>query len=180
MPKTPHDVLEFWFSDEMRPYWFAKSDSIDKEIAARFSETYEEAHAGRLDDWIGAPDSALALVIVLDQFPRNIHRGGPRSFESNDIALAHARTALEMGHDAGQTPDRRQFFYLPFMHSEDLADQERSVALYEQLGDANSLRFARDHRDIVARFGRFPHRNAILGRDSTPEEAEFLKTHKGF
>ncbi len=123
MPKTPHEVLEFWFSDQMRPYWFAKSDDIDRDIAARFSDTYEAAHAGRLDDWMDAPDSALALVIVLDQFPRKIYRGGPRSFESNDLALRHARTALDMGHDVGQAPDRRQFFYLPFMHSEDLADQ---------------------------------------------------------
>ncbi|ODT57851.1 MULTISPECIES: DUF924 family protein [Paracoccus] len=180
MPKTPHEMLEFWFSDQMRPYWFAKSDDIDKDIAARFSDTYEEAHAGRLDAWMDAPDSALALVIALDQFPRNIHRGGPRSFESNDLALRHARTALDQGHDLGQPAERRQFFYLPFMHSEDLADQDRSVALYEQLGNDHSLHFAREHRDIVARFGRFPHRNAILGRDSTPEESEFLKTHSGF
>ena len=178
--KTPGDVLGFWFSDEMQPHWFAKSDTIDKDIAARFSDTYEEAHAGRLDAWMEAPTSALALVIVLDQFPRNIHRGGPRSFESNDLALRHARTALDKGYDGAQPPERRQFLYLPFMHSEDLADQERSVTLYEALGNDSSLHFAREHRDIVARFGRFPHRNAILDRDSTPEEAEFLKTHSGF
>ncbi len=180
MTKTAQDVLDFWFSEEMRPHWFSKSDQIDKDIAARFSETYEAAHAGRLDEWMEEADSALALVIVLDQFPRNIHRGGPRSFESNDLALRHARTALDRGYDRDQDPERRQFLYLPFMHSEDLADQERSVRLYEDLGNDNSLHFAREHRDIVARFGRFPHRNAILDRDSTPEEAEFLKTHSGF
>lgn len=180
MTKTAQDVLDFWFSEEMRPHWFSKSDQIDKDIAARFSETYEAAHAGRLDEWMEKADSALALVIVLDQFPRNIHRGGPRSFESNDLALRHARTALDRGYDRAQDPERRQFLYLPFMHSEDLADQERSVRLYEDLGNDSSLHFAREHRDIVARFGRFPHRNAILDRDSTPEEAEFLKTHSGF
>lgn len=180
MTKTPQDVLDFWFSDLMKPNWFAKSDDIDSRIRNDFAETYQAAHEGRLDHWMEDADSALALVIVLDQFPRNIHRGDARSFESNDIALRHARTALERGFDRDQSPDRRQFFYLPFMHSEDLADQERSVALYEVLGNDHSLHFARDHRDIVARFGRFPHRNAILGRDSTPEETEFLKTHSGF
>lgn len=180
MPKTPDEVLDFWFSGQMQPFWFAKSDQIDKEIAARFSDTYEAAHAGRLDGWMDAADSALALVIVLDQFPRNIHRGGPRSFESNELALRHAVTALDRGFDMVQPADRRQFLYLPFMHSEDLAEQTRSVSLYEGLGNDHSLHFAREHRDIVARFGRFPHRNAILGREDTPEEAEFLKTHSGF
>ncbi|MBM3603764.1 MAG: DUF924 domain-containing protein [Alphaproteobacteria bacterium] len=180
MTKTPEQVLDFWFSDRMQPFWFAKSDEIDAHIRDEFGATYEEAHAGRLDHWIEAPDTALALVIALDQFPRNIFRGSPRSFESNDLALRHARTSLERGYDARQAPDRRQFLYLPFMHSEDLDDQTRSVQLYEALGNQHSLHFARDHRDIVARFGRFPHRNAILGRDSTPEEAEFLKTHSGF
>ena len=178
--KTAQDVLDFWFSPQMEPMWFAKSDDVDAQIRDQFAATYEAAHRREFDDWAETAEGALALVIVLDQFPRNIHRGGPRSFESNDLALRHARTALDMGHDLGQAPDRRQFFYLPFMHSEDLADQTRSVALYEDLGNDHSLHFAREHRDIVERFGRFPHRNAILGRDSTPEEAEFLKTHSGF
>lgn len=180
MTKTPQEILDFWFSDQMSRYWFAKSDDIDREITARFAETHEAAQAGRLDDWIAAPESALALVIALDQFPRNIFRGGPRAFESDDLALDHARTAIEKGHDQAMTPEQRQFFYLPFMHAEDRDVQDRSVELYEALGNENSLHFAREHRDIVQRFGRFPHRNAILGRDSTPEEAEFLKTHSGF
>jgi uncharacterized protein (DUF924 family) len=180
MIKTAQEVLDFWFSDDMQPLWFAKSDHTDARIRATFGDTYDAAQAGRLEEWMEDPDRALALVIVLDQFPRNIHRGHARSFESNDLALRHARTALEQGYDARQPPDRRQFFFLPFMHSEDLADQVRSVELYEALGDPNSLRFARSHHDIIARFGRFPHRNAALNRDSTPEEAEFLKTHAGF
>lgn len=179
-PKTFQDVLDFWFSDESRPFWFAKSDTFDRRIADRFGNTYEAAHAGRLDDWMDEPQGALALVIVLDQFPRNMFRGSPRSFESNDLALTHARTALERGYDRQQGDEGRQFLYLPFMHSEDLADQTRSVELYEKLGDAEALAFARDHRDIVARFGRFPHRNAVLDRDTTPDETEFLKTHSGF
>lgn len=180
MTATPQEILDFWFSDQMSRYWFAKSDDIDREIAARFSDTLEAAHAGRLDHWTQDADSALALVIALDQFPRNIHRGGPRAFASDDLALSHAGAALERGHDQAQPPERRQFFYLPFMHAEDLPAQDRSVALYQALGNENSLHFARDHRDIVARFGRFPHRNAILGRETTPDEAEFLKTHSGF
>lgn len=180
MTKTPQQILDFWFSDHLSRYWFAKSDDIDREIAARFAGTHEAAHAGRLDDWIEEPDSALALVIALDQFPRNIYRGGPRAYASDPLALSHAEAALDRGHDQTQPPERRQFFYLPFMHTEDLAAQNRSVALYEALGNEKALHFARDHRDIIARFGRFPHRNAILGRDTTPDEAAFLKTHSGF
>ncbi|MDN5569373.1 MAG: DUF924 domain-containing protein [Paracoccus sp. (in: a-proteobacteria)] len=178
--KTADDVLAFWFSDAMQPYWFAKSDQIDAQITQDFADTYQAAHDGQLDGWMDSADDALALVIVLDQFPRNMFRGSPRSFESNDLALAHARTALDKGYDQQQAPTRRQFLYLPFMHSEDLADQTRAVELYEALGNQHSLHFAREHRDIVAKFGRFPHRNAVLGRDDTPEEADFLKTHSGF
>lgn len=178
--KTPQDVRDFWFSDHMQPFWFKKSDDIDRQIIQLFGETYEAAHAGRLKHWLDGPEDALALAIVLDQFPRNMFRGSARSFESNDLALTVARQALADGHDQQLDPTRRQFLYLPFMHSEDLQDQERSVSLYEALGNEHSLHFAREHRDIVARFGRFPHRNAVLGRENTPEETELLKTHDGF
>ena len=179
-PRSPEDVLEFWFDDGVRPFWFKKSDEIDARIAARFGPTHDAAHAGRLAGWRDSPRDALALAIVLDQFPRNMFRGQARAFASNDAALDLARHAVDRGFDAEVAPDERQFFYLPFMHSEDLADQTRSVALYEALGNAHSLHFARDHRDIIARFGRFPHRNAALGRRDTPEEIEFMKNHQGF
>lgn len=178
--KTPQDVRDFWFSDDMKPYWFEKSDDIDRQIIQLFGETYEAAHAGRLAHWLDHPQDALSLAIVLDQFPRNMFRGSGRSFESNDLALSVARTALDRGHDQAVSEEARPFFYLPFMHSEDLDDQDRSVRLYEALGNENSLRFAHAHRDIIVRFGRFPHRNEVLGRETTDEEAEFLKTHKGF
>lgn len=178
--RTPQNILDFWFSPEMQPFWFQKSDDIDRQIIQLFGETYEAAHGGRLDHWLAAPDEALALVIVLDQFPRNMFRGSARSFESNDLALRAARIALDRGFDAALDTQRRQFFYLPFMHSEDLDDQDRSVRLYEGLGNEFALGFAREHRDIVARFARFPHRNAVLGRDNTPEEEAFLETHQGF
>ncbi|MDB6177155.1 DUF924 domain-containing protein [Paracoccus sp. Z330] len=178
--KTPLDISNFWFAAEMQPYWFKKSDDIDRQIIQLFAETYEAAHAGRLSDWAHDCESALALVIVLDQFPRNMFRNSSRSYESNDLALTVARRALENGCDGKVDPTRRQFFYLPFMHSEDLDDQNKSVALYEALGNAHSLHFAKEHRDIIARFGRFPHRNAVLGRQNSPEEEAFLKTHTGF
>lgn len=178
--KTASDVLDFWFSDRMEPNWFAKSDDIDTVIRNDFAPTYEAARRRELDDWTATPEGALALVIVLDQFPRNIFRGDARSFESNDPALEHARAAVDAGFDEKVDPTRRQFFYLPFMHSEDLPDQTRSVELYEALGNENSLDFAIRHRDIIQQFGRFPHRNAVLDRPNTPDEDEFLKTHAGF
>jgi uncharacterized protein (DUF924 family) len=178
--KTAQDVLDFWFSEDVAPNWFVKSDDIDAAIRDRFADTYQAAHRRELDGWAETPQGALALVIVLDQFPRNIFRGSGRAFESNDIVLDHARKALDAGFDQQVDARARQFFYLPFMHSEDLPDQTRSVELYEALGNANSLDYAIQHRDIVERFGRFPHRNAALDRPNTPDEDEFLKTHKGF
>ena len=174
MPKTPHEVLEFWFSDQMRPYWFAKSDDIDRDIAARFSDTYEAAHAGRLDDWMDAPDSALALVIVLDQFPRNMFRDDPRAFATDALALRIADRAIAQGHDLATPEPGRQFFYMPFEHAEDMADQRRAVALFAERMPGENLRHAQIHRDTIARFGRFPHRNQALGRETTPEEQAFL------
>lgn len=178
--RSAQDVRDFWFSAEMQPFWFEKSDDIDRQIIQTFLETYEAAHAGRLDLWLENAADALALIIVLDQFPRNMFRGSGRSFESNDLVLGYARAALKKGFDAEVEAGQRSFFYLPFMHSEDLDDQDRSLRLYEALGDENALKFAHAHRDIIARFGRFPHRNAVLGRENTPEETEFLKTHSGF
>lgn len=178
--RTADDVLDFWFGDGMRPHWFSGSRDIDDRIGAEFAETYNAAHRRGLDDWAMSPDGALALVIVLDQFPRNLFRGSGRAFEADATALGHARAAVDAGFDARLAPDRRVFLYLPFEHSENLADQDRAVALFRALGDAGYLDYAIRHREIIARFGRFPHRNAALGRPSTPEEKAFMKTHKGF
>lgn len=178
--RTAQDVLDFWFSDAMQPHWFAKSDMIDDRIRHRFADTYHAAHRRELDNWAATPDGALALIIVLDQFPRNIFRGSGRAFESDDIALDHARAAVEAGFDRQIDAARRVFLYLPFEHSEDLPDQTRSVELFEALGIPDYLDYAIRHREIVERFGRFPHRNALLDRPNTPDEEEFLKTHKGF
>ena len=178
--KTAQDVLDFWFSEEMEPQWFAKSDDIDARIRDTFAATHEAAHRRELDGWAATPNGALALVILLDQFPRNIFRGTPRAFASDDLALEHARTAVDAGFDQQIDAKQRVFLYLPFEHSEDLSDQTRSVELFETLGDPGYLDYAVRHRDIVHEFGRFPHRNAILDRPNTPDEEEFLKTHKGF
>jgi uncharacterized protein (DUF924 family) len=180
MIKTPEDILEFWFSEEVSPFWFRRSDDLDKVITTQFLETQEAAHSGKLDHWRANAQSALALTITLDQFPRNIFRGTPRSFQSDPKALQTAKYALEMGFDKEVADRQRSFFYLPFMHSEDIADQRLSAAIYEKLGNESSLDFAKQHHDIIERFGRFPYRNTVLGRESTAEEVEFLKEHSGF
>ena len=180
MAIQPQDVLDFWFSAKMRENWFNKSDGIDAEIREKFLAAYEDARADKLEDWKQQPESALALTILFDQFPRNMFRGSPRSFESDGLARDVAAQALDHDFDRKLSAEQRQFFYLPFMHSEHLSDQKRCVDLYEKLGDEFSLGFARQHHDIIERFGRFPHRNKVLDRETTSEEAEFLKEHAGF
>jgi uncharacterized protein (DUF924 family) len=166
----PDQVLEFWFQRE-RKDWFAKDERFDAEILSRFLPLYARAAGGGLADWLQAPRSCLALVIVLDQFPRNMFRGSARAFAADPLALAAARTIVERGWDRSFSPDERTFAYLPFEHSESIEDQERSLKLFE---GGENFEWARKHYDIVRRFGRFPHRNAVLGRESTPDEREFL------
>jgi uncharacterized protein (DUF924 family) len=170
---TPQDVVSFWQAAGADK-WFTKDTAFDAAVRERFLAVYEAAAAGALGDWEATPQGALALLIALDQFPRNMFRGSARIYAADAIARAVAERALAHGFDRAVAQDLRTFFYLPFMHSEMLADQERSVALYRALGDAESLRYAEDHADIVRRFGRFPHRNDILGRESTAEEQAFL------
>lgn len=165
------DVLDFWFGRE-RKAWFEKNPALDAEIRSRFLPLYELALAGGLAAWRDAPRTCLALVILLDQFPRNMFRDSAGAFAADPLARDAARTILERGWDRAMTPDERMFAYLPFEHSEDMADQELSLRLFES--NAN-FEWARRHWEIISRFGRFPHRNAALGRASTPEEIEFLK-----
>ncbi|MES2530866.1 MAG: DUF924 family protein [Pseudomonadota bacterium] len=169
---TAAEVVAFW--REAGPSrWFAKSDAFDADFKARFESTHLAAAAGALDDWAGTAEGALALLVMLDQFPRNAYRGSARMFATDASALDVSRRATAAGFDQQIEPALRAFFYLPFMHSESLADQAQSVLLNAALDD-NTQRFAVLHRDIVARFGRFPHRNAVLGRVSTPAEQAFL------
>jgi uncharacterized protein (DUF924 family) len=170
---TPGDVLTFW--QEAGPErWFKKDDAFDVAIRAQFLPTYDAAAAGQLGAWEATPGGALALTIVLDQFPRNMFRSSARTYAADAQARAVAEHALARGFDRMVALELRTFFYLPFMHSEALADQERCVALYRAIDDVDSLRYAEDHADIIRRFGRFPHRNEILGRATTPEEQAFL------
>jgi uncharacterized protein (DUF924 family) len=173
-------ILTFWFSEGGRDKrWFEKNNAFDEEVRSRFLQLHEEGARGALSAWKAQPGECLALIVLLDQFPRNMFRGTPRAFATDALALDAARHAVANGYDGGMTPLERMFVYLPFMHSESVADQERCCELTEalkQFTDTDDVnRFARAHRDIVARFGRFPHRNAVLGRPSTAEELEFLK-----
>jgi uncharacterized protein (DUF924 family) len=171
--ETPASVIAFW-REAGREKWFEKNSDFDAAIKARFLSTYEAAAAHKLDTWRDNAEGALALAIVLDQFPRNMFRGSARAFATDPQAREVARDALARGFDAQIVPDLRTFLYLPFMHSEDLTDQDRCVELYRALGDPGSLKYAEIHADIIRRFGRFPHRNGVLGRDTTPEERAFL------
>ncbi len=168
------DVLAFWF-DELEPAdWFKKSDATDAEINTRFRNLYEGLSQIPAEDLTGSIRQALAAVIVLDQFPRNLFRDNAQSFAMDAKALAITVAAIEAGIDQGLTLDQSVFLYLPFEHSENLADQERAVELIGALGNANYTQYALTHRDVIKRFGRFPHRNKVLGRASTTEEDAYL------
>lgn len=168
-------VLAFWFAEGRDKQWFARSEAFDAAVAEALGPWYRRALTGALEDWRRSAHGALALVLLLDQVPRQLHRGRAEAFACDARARAVAREAVDSGRDRLLTTTERLFLYLPFEHSEDPADQERAVALIAELGDAEWTRYAEQHRDIVARFGRFPHRNAALGRATTPEEAAFLQ-----
>lgn len=173
-PKWVKDVLHFWFDELGRTSWFAKDDGIDAACRERFAPLIDEINARPIEDSISSADHALASVIVLDQFTRNVFRGTERAFAYDELARAIARLTIAVGLDQRVLPDRRIFLYLPFEHSEALADQLRSVELISALGDDEFARYAEAHKDVIERFGRFPHRNAILGRASSAEETAFL------
>lgn len=172
-PADARTVVEFWRAAGPS-LWFAKDEAFDKRFRDRFLAHYEAAARGEFVGWAGSADGALALVILLDQFPRNAFRGTARMYATDGHARLVAEAAIKAGHDRTVDHELAKFFYLPFAHSEQLADQERSVTLTRRLGEPD-LSHAREHRDIISRFGRFPHRNPILGRKMTPEEMRFLE-----
>ena len=187
MPSRAGEVLDFWFGregepgyGEFREAWFRKDPAFDADVTERFADLYEEAVAGGLDGWRDDARSCLALVIVLDQFPRNMFRGDGRTHAADGVALESSKYALEHALDRELPAFQKMFLYMPFMHSENREDQRRSVELFQLLADEpgapDVTSYAVGHREIVERFGRFPHRNGILDRETTPEEAEFLKT----
>lgn len=180
---TPTDILEFWLGEgfasgwpgrDMGKQWFGGGAELDRQVAGRFGAQVAEALAGGLARWEAGPLERLALVILLDQFPRNMFRGEARMFATDEQARTLAAAAIVRGFDAQVGADMRGFFYLPFMHSEDMADQELAIKLYAAADDAGGLKWAHLHADIIRRFGRFPHRNEVLGRTTTPEEQAFL------
>lgn len=185
MTATPAEILDFWFSDHARQLWFVRDAAFDAEIRAGFEASHKAAAAGRLQPWEGAAESCLALVLLLDQFPRNIHRDSPKAFAADPLARGVAGRAIARGFDRALEFHPRSFLYLPFEHSEDIADQRRGVGLFRALAEEQSgalrdqgfelLKYAERHCEIIARFGRFPHRNQILGRETTAEEAAFLR-----
>ncbi|MGH6720358.1 MAG: DUF924 family protein [Alphaproteobacteria bacterium] len=185
LPAPLGAVLGFWFGapdapdyGASRDAWFTKDPAFDQVVRDRFGALHDAVLAGTYDPWLGDPDGALAMIVALDQFARNMYRGSPRMYAADQRARSLARATLGHGHDAGLTPVERWFVYLPFEHSEDIADQRRAIELFDALAWHEQSRLAIDsarrHHDIVARFGRFPHRNAILGRATTAAETAFL------
>ncbi len=172
---TAEEVLSFWFEEVAPEQRFKKDPDFDALIRDRFGETYEAAASGALDRWESEPRTCLALVILLDQFSRNMFRDTPRMYESDHKVLAIAKRAIEDGGYKTLPQDGQRFLFLPFEHSEDLEDQRTCMTLMDTLDDKKLLEYAHNHLVIIERFGRFPHRNAILGRQSTAEEIEFLK-----
>lgn len=170
---SPADVLAFWRAAGPDK-WYIKNNAFDVEVSRRFLQLWEAAGAGELAEWEKTDDGALALVIVLDQFPRNMFRSHARTFSTDDQALAVAERAIARGADSRIEPDLVEFLYVPFMHSERLADQDRCIELFRTRGRPENLKFAEIHADIIRRFGRFPHRNLVLGRTTNAEEQAFL------
>ena len=180
------EILEFWFGDPEQPdygkpkrFWFTKKSEFDEKLRIQFLQDYQKAAAGYLDDWIETPETCLALILLLDQFPRNMFRGTPEAFATDWEALSVAQHAVAQGYDQKLLAVQRWFVYLPFEHSENLEHQQQAVRLFQQLrchrDSASCIEYAIRHKSVIESFGRFPHRNAILGRISTPEEKEFLK-----
>ena len=176
---NPSDVVAFWTNAGPKA-WFAKDDAFDQAIRARFEALHHRAARRELDDWAQGPEGSLALLLLLDQFPRNLYRRTAHAYATDPLARRVAEAAVDAGHDLAMPAALRPFFYLPFEHSESSDDQARGLALVEaharETGDHDTLRWARIHAAIVARFGRLPHRNPALGRQDTPEEAQFLET----
>jgi uncharacterized protein (DUF924 family) len=169
------DIVTFWFQDLSPKDWYRKDKEIDAEVTRRFGEVYSRLNEGVPDDWLATPQGILAAILVLDQFPRNMFRDHPRAFATAAQALDLSKRAIAEGIDLKLKPEERAFVYMPFQHAEDAEDQARSVELFTALGNKLNLDFAVRHKEIIDRFGRFPHRNAVLGRASTEDESAFLK-----
>lgn len=180
MAISPASIIEYWYSEPLKKHWFASTPALDKEIRDKFEDLWQKAASGALNHWTETAEGALALVIILDQFPLNMFRNHAKSFQTEQLAVAIARQAIDNKLDPRLAKERLPFLYMPLMHSENLADQDLSVRLYELAGLESNLRFARHHREIIRQFGRFPHRNSILNRHSTIQEREYLNSKHAF
>ena len=176
----PQNMLDFWYSEEMQGRWFSSTPALDDKIRDKFEPLWRKAAAGELDGWKETPEGCLALAIVLDQLPLNMFRGKAESFRTERQAVEIAKYAIAKGHDRRLPAERLAFLYMPLMHSESLADQDLSVRMFEAAKLESNLRFAQHHRELIRKFGRFPHRNRILGRQNTPEEIEYLASREAF
>ncbi len=176
----PKNIIDFWFADDTRKLWFNSTTAFDQRLRESYLETWKQASAGELDHWMQSADGCLALVIVLDQFPLNMFRNQAQSYATEAQSREVARLAIERKFDQTLDADRKAFLYMPFMHSENLEDQELALELFEQPGLESNLRFAHHHRDIVAKFGRFPHRNEALNRKSSEAELAYLNSKEAF
>lgn len=174
------DILDFWYSEPMRQHWFKSNPEIDQQIRQRYEMVWKQAVCRELDSWQQQAKGCLALVIIFDQFPLNMFRKQAQSFSTEQRAVSVTKYALEQCFDKELPKEQVSFLYMPLMHSESMADQDLCVRLFEEADLEENLRFARHHREIVRQFGRFPHRNAILGRSSTPEEVAYLKSSRAF
>lgn len=176
MIDAKQDVLDFWFEQTKAQQWFQVNPDFDELIRIRYAETYDKAAMGIFDDWKNDPDGCLALVILLDQFPRNMFRGTAKAFATDTKAIVFSKFAISKGFDQVLTPIKRRFLYLPFEHSENLNDQRKCVELFEKMkkDDPLGYDYAQRHQKVIEQFGRFPHRNAILGRMNSPEEEVYL------
>jgi uncharacterized protein (DUF924 family) len=174
MIRSAEEVIRFWFEEISPKQWWAREPAFDRELARRFGPTHAAAERCELYTWREQPAGRVAEVVVLDQFSRNIYRGDPRSFASDPLALCLAQEAVRIGADQPLPTEQRAFLYMPFMHSESPVIHEWAMALFSALGNESNLASERRHKQIIDRFGRYPHRNRILGRPSTPEEVEFL------
>ena len=173
-------IVDFWYSDRVRPLWFNSTAAFDEELRQDYFGLYQDARDGRLKNWEDSAIGSLALAIILDQFPLNMFRGQAESFATESEAVRIAHHAVELNFDQQLEQQYRVFLYMPFMHSENMIHQDLAVELFEKAGLENNLKFAIHHREIVRRFGRFPHRNAILGRESTEQEQAYLASDAAF
>ncbi len=174
------EIINYWYSDRIRKHWFSSTPEIDAEILEKFEGIWQKAVQGELDDWKSNALGSLALIIILDQFPLNMFRGNVKSFETERNAIEVARAAIQSDFISQLNREQLSFLYMPFMHSEKLEEQDLAVELFTDNGLDRNLEFAKHHREIVRRFGRFPHRNEILGRESTVEELQYLESKDAF